>query len=134
MDPFGCSFVRPANLEERRAEEGLFREQTEERLARKGVSWGWQHYNGVLVQTLLSASRLADVTILTRTMAAPKNAGARLPITAHVAVHARAPVLAVPPELKSFDCCLRALIAWNGSYETAHALRSAITMLHQAQA
>src|SRR3546814_5346963 len=64
----------------------------------------WQHYNGDLVQTLLSASRLADVTILTRTMAAPKNAGAPLPIAADVAVHARAPVLAVPPELKSFDC------------------------------
>src|SRR3546814_3688020 len=83
----------------------------------------WQHYNGDLVQTLLSASRLADVTILTRTMAAPKNAGAPLPIAADVAVHARAPVLAVPPELKSFDCCGRALIAWNGSYEAAHALR-----------
>src|SRR3546814_9870502 len=66
-------------------------------------------------------------------MAAPKNAGAPLPIAADVAVHARAPVLAVPPELKSFDCCGRALIAWNGSYEAAHALRSAITLLQQAQ-
>src|SRR3546814_14892644 len=93
----------------------------------------WQHYNGDLVQTLLSASRLADVTILTRTMAAPKNAGAPLPIAADVAVHARAPVLAVPPELKSFDCCGRALIAWNGSYEAAHALRAAITLLQQGQ-
>src|SRR3546814_8153626 len=37
MDPFGGSFVLPANLEELRAEEGLFREQTEERLAREGV-------------------------------------------------------------------------------------------------
>src|SRR3546814_18127337 len=66
-------------------------------------------------------------------MAAPKNAGAPLPIAADVAVHARAPVLAVPPELKSFDCCGRALIAWHGSYEAAHAPRSAITLLQQAQ-
>src|SRR3546814_18170828 len=75
MDPFGGSFVLPANLEELRAEEGLFREQTAERLAREGVSWDWQHYNGDLVQTLLSASRIAAVTILTRTMAEPPTNG-----------------------------------------------------------
>src|SRR3546814_4049592 len=122
MDPFGGSFVLPANLEELRAEEGLFREQTEERLAREGVSWDWQHYNGDLVQTLLSASRLADVNILTRTMAAPKNAGALLLIPADVAFPARAPVMAVPPELKCFDSCGRELIAWNGSTEDVQPL------------
>src|SRR3546814_18502052 len=57
MDPFGGSFVLPANLEELRAEEGMFREQTEERLAREGGSWDWQHYTGDLGQTLLSAPR-----------------------------------------------------------------------------
>src|SRR3546814_17562546 len=93
----------------------------------------WQHYNGDLVQTLLSASRLADVTILTRTMAAPKNAGAPLPIAADVAVPARAPVLAVPPKLNPFDCGGRARIAWTGSYKAATRLRSPIPRLRQAQ-
>src|SRR3546814_16943900 len=88
---------------------------------------------GGLGVTRAGPARLADGTLLTRTVAEPKNAGAPLPIAADVAVHAGAPVLAVPPELKSFDCCGRALIAWNGSYEAAHALRSAITLLQQAQ-
>ena len=133
MDPFGGSFVLPANLNELRAEEAEERAAMEERLENEGVPWDWQHYNGDLVQTLLSASRLADVTVLTRTMAAPKEPGSPLPIAADVAVHARGPVLAVPPDLKSFDCCGRAVIAWNGSYEAAHALRSAVTLLQQAQ-
>lgn len=133
MDPFGGSFVLPANLQELREEEARERAGIEERLSKEGISWDWQHYNGDLVQTLLSASRLADVTILTRTMAAPRDTGAPLPIAADVAVHARGLVLAVPPGLPSFDCCGRAVIAWNGSYEAAHALRSAVTLLAQAQ-
>ena len=126
MDPFGGSFVLPANLQELRTEEARERAGIEERLVREGVAWDWQHYNGDLVQTLLSTSRLADVTVLTRTMQAPKDPGAPLPIAADVAVHARGPVLAVPPECKSFECCGKAVIAWNGSYEAAHALRSAV--------
>src|SRR3546814_13057341 len=102
MDPFGGSFVLPANLEELRAEEGLFREQTEERLAREGVSWDWQHYNGDLVLTLLSASRLADVTILTRPLAASTYAGAPLPTAHAVAVPSLTPVQAVLPGLHTF--------------------------------
>ncbi|MBB4641935.1 universal stress protein [Rhizorhapis suberifaciens] len=133
MDPFGGSFVLPANLQELRAEEADERSALEERLRREGISWDWQHYNGDLVQTLLSASRLADVTVLTRTMAAPKDPGSPLPIAADVAVHARGAILAVPPKLASFDCCGSAVIAWNGSYEAAHALRSAVTLLAQAQ-
>lgn len=132
MDPFGGSFVLPANLQELRAEEANERAALEDRLTREGVSWDWQHYNGDLVQTLLSASRLADVTVLTRTMAAPKDSGSPLPIAADVAVHARGAILAVPPALHSFDCCGNAVIAWNGSYEAAHALRSAVTLLAQA--
>ncbi|HKR17366.1 universal stress protein [Rhizorhapis sp.] len=133
MDPFGGSFVLPANLQELRAEEAEERATFEERLTKEGISWDWQHYNGDLVQTMLSVSRLADVTVLTRTMAAPKDPGSPLPIAADVAVHARGAVLAVPPKLSSFDCCGRAIIAWNGSYEAAHALRSAVTLLSQAQ-
>lgn len=133
MDPFGGSFVLPANLQELRAEEAAERSEIEEKLAREGISWDWQHYNGDLVQTLLSASRLADVTVLTRTMAVPKDSGAPLPIAADVAVHSKGLVLAVPPELGAFDCCGKAVIAWNGSYEAAHALRSAVTLLAQAQ-
>src|SRR3546814_12831980 len=37
------------------------------------------------------------------------------------------------PYTTLFRSCGRALIAWNGSYEAAHALRSAITLLQQAQ-
>lgn len=133
MDPFGGSFVLPANLQELRAEEAAERAEVEERLGKEDIPWDWQHYNGDLVQTLLSASRLADVTVLTRTMAAPKDPGAPLPIAADVAVHSRGPVLAVPPETGAFDCCGKAVIAWNGSYEAAHALRSAVTLLTQAQ-
>ncbi|MBK5264718.1 MAG: universal stress protein [Alphaproteobacteria bacterium] len=133
MDPFGGSFVLPANLQELRAEEARERSALEERLAKEDVTWDWQHYNGDLVQTLLSVSRLADVTVLTRTMAAPKDVGAPLPIAADVAVHAHGAVLAVPSDLKSFDCCGRAVVAWNGSYEAAHALRSAVALLAKAQ-
>lgn len=133
MDPFGGSFVLPANLQELRAEEALERATLEDRLEKEGVAWDWQHYNGDLVQTLLSASRLADVTVLTRTMAAPRDPGAPLPIAADVAVHSKGLVLAVPPATSAFDCCGRAVIAWNGSYEAAHALRSAVTLLAQAQ-
>lgn len=133
MDPFGGSFVLPANLQELRAEESRERSAIEARLAKEGIPWDWQHYNGDLVQTLISASRLADVTVLTRTMEAPKEAGAPLPIAADVAVHARGAVLAVPPDLSGFDCCGKAIVAWNGSYEAAHALRSAVTLLAQAQ-
>jgi nucleotide-binding universal stress UspA family protein len=50
-----------------------------------------------------------------------------------VALHVRAPVLAMPIEARAFDPIGVAAVAWNGSIESAHALRLAMPMLARAR-
>jgi nucleotide-binding universal stress UspA family protein len=56
-----------------------------------------------------------------------------LSIVGDVAVHARAPVLAVPRGGTAFDAGSPALLAWNGSHEAANALRASVPLLAHAE-
>src|SRR5690606_455080 len=55
-------------------------------------------------------------------------------IAGHVAIHARTPILAVPPKARGFDPAVPALVAWNGAIEASPALRAAVPLLKRAAA
>ena len=109
------------------------RADLEARLAREGVSWNFEHADGQPASTIVARASLADLVVLSRSVRTPRSNEPE-PLAGDVAVHARTPVLAVPPGVKGLDACGSAVVAWNGSVEAANALKAALPMLRQAAA
>lgn len=131
-DPFGGVYALPAIISQIREEEREEREAIEKRLSHAGINWDWRSYDGPAAKALVDQSRLADLIVVSHVPATSKKLDMWPPIAADVAIHARAPVLAVPARTESFACDGKAVIAWNGSFEAAQAVRSSLPLLKRA--
>jgi nucleotide-binding universal stress UspA family protein len=131
-DPFGGIYSLPVIMEELRAAEETHRARIENDLSREGVAFNWLHFDGSPAQIIVDHSRLTDLIILTLPTKSERAADAPLSLTADVAIHARTPVLAVPGKAGPFDGLGTAIIAWNGSMESSHALRLSMPMLEKS--
>lgn len=132
MDPMGGSYVPASMLEQLRADEERLRTLVETRMLIEGLPWDWTAYDGDVTQAVISASRLADVIVLSLENTARNVRPHPLLSIADVAVETRCPVLAVPTDAKSLDTSGKILVAWDGGHEAANALRLALPMLQQA--
>ena len=108
------------------------RRRIEPRLNGEGVAWDWLRFEGAPAQLLVDRARLADLIVLSLPGADATAAQGAQAIAADVLVHARSPVLAVPVAGRGFDGLGRALVAWDGSIESSHALRLTLPMLERA--
>jgi len=105
----------------------------ETRLQGEGVSWDWFSVTGEPSYAIVERSGLADLIVVSSP--GGKSGGPAdydVPVAANICTHARGPVLAAPTQLKRFDPLGTALVAWNGSMESAHALRLSLPMLAKA--
>ena len=128
-DALDGGYALQALLEDLRAAQEANRPILEERLRREGMSWDWLRVDGPPASVLARRSWLADLIVLS--LPEPAYDGPRS-LVGEVAVHAGAPVLAMPLAARSFECTAPAVVAWNGAREAAHALRAALPMLRQA--
>ena len=128
-DALDGGYALQALLEDLRAAQEANRPILEERLRREGMSWDWLSLDGPPASVLARRSWLADLIVLS--LPEPAYDGPRS-LAGEVAVHVRAPVLAMPLAARSFECSAPAVVAWNSAREAAHALRAALPMLRQA--
>lgn len=124
-DPFGGLYAPAALMKQLDEVDSLHQEQVEARLRAEGVAWDWQRHDGDPGHALLARSSLADVIVVDL----PGDDDAPLAIAAEVGLHARSAVLAVPRGDRRFDPAGKVMVAWNGSPESAHALRLALPVL-----
>ncbi|WP_165357170.1 universal stress protein [Sphingosinicella sp. CPCC 101087] len=133
-DPFGGVYALPTVIEQVQKAAGTHREEVEGRLRGEGISWDWLPFDGAPGQLIVDRARLCDLIVLSR----PEQEGAQgqvaQSIAAEVLVHARSPVLAVPPASRGIDALGAAMVAWDGSLEASHALRLTLPMLLKASA
>jgi len=109
------------------------RGHVEAQLRGEGVSWEWSAITSEPSYALTERSGLADLIVVSAPGGKRGEAGSlEVAIAGSLCTHARGPVLAVPTQVKRFDPLGTALIAWNGSLESAHALRLALPMLTKA--
>lgn len=104
------------------------RADIERELEHEGVPWDWRFDYGMAPQRLLEASPLADIVVLGP---AEMGTGGRGPssLVGDLVLRAPVPVLVVPGDARSFDVGAPMLVAWNGSAESAHAVRAALPLL-----
>lgn len=128
FDPFGGVYAMPTVLQAVTEREQEIRRAFEDEMAREGITWEYRHGGGAPSEVIAEHARLSDLVLIAK----PGGDGKRTERLAHVGdvvLASPAPVLAVPPQTRSFDPLGKALIAWNGSPEASRAVRAALPML-----
>lgn len=131
-DPFGGVYALPVVVDQLKRLEDEQRARLDGKLANEGVVWDWLQIDGPSLPAILDRSRLADLVVLSLATKGEGDDEPALSLEAGVAIHSRAPVLAVPRATNGLDARGPAMVAWNGSAEAAHALRFALPMLRHA--
>ena len=131
-DPFGGVYALPVVVDQLKRLEDEQRARIDGKLANEGVAWDWLQIDGPSLQAILDRSRLADLVVLSLAARGDDDDEPALSLAAGIAIHGRAPVLAVPQATMGLDAQGPAMVAWNGSAEAAHALRFALPMLRRA--
>ncbi|WEK47859.1 MAG: universal stress protein [Candidatus Andeanibacterium colombiense] len=108
----------------------IFQQRVEARLASEAAIWTWTQEFDSSDHMLVAHSALADLVVLGTSD--PMVGSAVSSIAGQVAIHAQTPVLAVPGAVRSFDVSAPAVVAWNGSVQSSHALRAAVPLLRRA--
>lgn len=104
------------------------RAKIEAEMEHEGVPFDWRFEYGVASQRLIEASPLADIVIMGPCEPGMDGNGPSA-LVGDVVTRAPVPVLVVPEGMNSFDVGAPMLVAWNGSAESAHALRAAVPLL-----
>lgn len=130
-DAFGGIYALPSVIEAVQETEDKHRARVEEKLRSEGVPWDWIHFHGQPAQMTVDRARLSDVIVVTLPTDDIDYDGPGGMAT-DVALHARTPVLAVPPGHLGVDLLGPAVVAWNGSQESCNALRLTLSLLEKA--
>jgi nucleotide-binding universal stress UspA family protein len=104
------------------------RSQIETEMEHEGVPFDWRFEYGNAGARLVAASSLADIVIVGPAEAGTDGRGPSA-LIGDVVTRVPVPVLVVPADARSFDVGAPMLVAWNGSAESAHALRAAVPLL-----
>lgn len=108
------------------------RETLEADLKQEDCSWDWVEVEGFTQEAFVSQTALADIAIVTLEEPDFPFETAE-PFLNHVVTHSAAPVLAMPKDAKSFNPFGKVLIAWDGSFEAAKAVRRSLPLLSKAE-
>lgn len=108
-----------------------FQEKLESRLATEDVRWDWVRRKGDAIDEINHLAPLSEIVVLGASNPVGEPAHPSRLATETV-VTVRAPVLVVPSSAKMFSMQVPAVVAWNGSAESGHALQAALPILREA--
>jgi nucleotide-binding universal stress UspA family protein len=131
-DPFIGVCLSSQLTEELRRRERDLRVTVERSLRETEIQWSWIDSHQDPVLAIVERAGLADFVVLG--LGDDQSSPQARALVGDVAVTTRAPVLAVPQAHRFFSCDGTAVVAWNGSLESAHALRAALPLLAKASA
>jgi nucleotide-binding universal stress UspA family protein len=132
FDPVGGLVTQGAILGNLQEVEDTLRKRIESHLSHEDVIWDWSSVDGDVANTIIDASGLSDLIIISQYDKSDNRLKKPLPIVDDVAVHASCPVLVVPKGINQITINNGAVIGWNASPESAHAVRAATPLLQMA--
>jgi nucleotide-binding universal stress UspA family protein len=129
---FGGVFVMNKVIDALEEQEKALRAKIEAKLASEDVSWSYAQATGDVANQLIGHAALADLLVTGREPHRSDYAGSTIGLLGDLIARARTPIF-IPSDGKApFNPTGPALIAWDGSYEAADAVRSSVGMLRQA--
>jgi nucleotide-binding universal stress UspA family protein len=108
------------------------RQRLERQLAKEDVSWNYEEVTGALMPRLVQSAALADLVLTGRQPFQREFGGPAITLIGDMLHSIRTPVFVVGDRAEAFDPFGAATVGWNGSYEAANALRSAVPLLKLA--
>jgi len=132
FDSFGGVFVMNdiiKALDERDAE---LQAEVEKRLKREDVSWDYEQVTGNVASTVTGRAALADLLITARNPITQDFVGPTVGFLGDLLHRSRTPLFIPGSDRGAFDPAGMALIAWNGSFEAANAVRASLGLLRLA--
>lgn len=132
FDSFGGVFVMNDVIKALDEDEAKLRSRLEERLRRDDVSWDYQQVTGNVISQIVSHSALADLVVTGREPHRSDFVGPTIGMLGDLLHRSRTPLFIPGNEGAACDPTGTALILWDGSYEAANAVRSAVGLLKLA--
>ncbi|HET8827482.1 MAG TPA: hypothetical protein VFM77_20240, partial [Terriglobales bacterium] len=129
MDSFGGLFTMDRLMEQIDEQEAKLRAELERRLAVEDVTWDYQQVTANTVSELIRCAALSDIVVTARQAHVGREQGLEISILGDVLMGIRTPIIIPGDQEALFDPFGPAVIAWNGSYEAANAVRSAVGLL-----
>ena len=113
-------------------EAGELQARVERQLRDEDVSWTYRRTTSVLIPELLADAAFADLVIMGRAPERREYGRNAMGMSGQYLMRSSTPLLVPGDEAARLDVEGKALIAWNGSFEAANAVRSAIGLLQIA--
>ena len=132
MDSFGGVFVMGDVFKAVEEEEGLIKGRLKAELSKEDVSWDYTQTTGDVPSQLIGRAALADLIVTSRQPRRTDFQGSTIGILGDLLHRSRTPLFIATDDRKVPDPTGSVLIAWNGSFEAANAVRSAIGLLKLA--
>ena len=129
FDSFGGVFVMKDVIEKLDEQETSLRARVEKKLRSEDVSWDYEQITGDVIAQIIGKAALADIVVLGREPHRQDFAGPALGIMGDLLHRARTPLFIPGDEQIQVDVAGTALIAWDGSYEAANAVRASLGLL-----
>lgn len=132
LDTFGGVFVMNDILRALDERDVELQTKIEERLAKEDVSWDYEQVAGHVDSMVISRAALADLLITARNPVTQDFIGPTVGFLGDLLNRSRTPLFIFASPEGNFDPTGTALIAWNGSFEAANAVRSSVGLLRMA--
>lgn len=132
FDTFGGVFVMNDVIKALDEAEAQLRAKVEAQLGNEDVRWDYAQVTGNIGNKITAFAALADIVVTGRDPHKSDFPGPAIGLLGDLLNMSRTPLLIDGDEDGPFDPTGPALIAWNGSYEAANAVRSAIGLLKAA--
>lgn len=132
FDSFGGVFVMSDVFKSIEEEERLLKERIQAEMSKEDVSWDYTQTTGDVTGQLIGRAALADLIVTSRQPKRTDFQGSTIGMLGDLLHRSRTPLFFAADDGRVPDPTGRALIAWNGSFEAANAVRSAIGLLQLA--
>jgi nucleotide-binding universal stress UspA family protein len=126
---FGGVFVMERIIDQIDEEEKRLRADLETRLNGEDVPWDYQQVTANTVTELVRRAALSDIVVTGRQSHRGREKALEIGIIGDVLMAVRTPLLIPGDKQAIFDPFGPAVVAWNGSYEAANAVRNAVGLL-----
>lgn len=134
LDSFGTIFVMDDVLKAIGEEEKVLQAAVSEKLRHEDVSWDYVQVTGDIANQVVRHAALADLVVTGREPDRTDYVGPTLSFVGDLLRRLRTPIFIPAAGRPPADPTAAAVIAWDGSYEAANAVRSAVQLLKLASA
>lgn len=124
-----ATYVNAGIVEVLEEEAAKLKAKLEQQLAKEDVSWDYEEVTGSLMPHLIQRAALADLVLTGREPYEWEFGGPTITLLGDMLHRIRTPLFVVGDQARTIDPFGTAVVAWNGSYEAANAMRAAVPLL-----